>query len=102
MVRICKKFIIQISTFDKISFVECPEGRNISIYLPLNGIKPENVKIGNCKIFGCPIFIGRSQYSLVVTMDIYVFIEIRHIILIKWHYIEESYLGKNTQFYAWH
>ena len=42
-------------------------------------LKP-GAQIGNCQIFGLPIFQGRPKYSQVTTINMYLFIEIRHII----------------------
>ena len=35
-------------------------------------------KIGNCEIFGRPIFQGRTLYTLITTINIYLIIKIRH------------------------
>ena len=56
--------------------------------------------IGNCKIFGRPIFQGGPQYTRITTRNMYLLIEIMHNILVQCHgiYIEvkqNSYMFKN-------
>ena len=46
-------------------------------------------KIGNCKIFGHPIFQGRPQYNI-TTINMYLFSEMRDNTFIKCH---GSYIG---------
>ena len=47
-------------------------------------------KIGNCRIFGHPIFHGRPQYTQILNLNMYLLIGIRHNIFTKRHgsYIE--------------
>ena len=42
-------------------------------------------KIGICQIVGHPIFQGRPQFTKITTIDMYLFIEIRHNNLILHH-----------------
>ena len=42
-------------------------------------------KIGSCKIFGRPDFLGGSQYTHISTINMYKFIKIRHDIIKQCH-----------------
>ena len=42
-------------------------------------------KICSCKIFGRPNFYGGSQYTHILTINIYNFIKIRHDIIKQWY-----------------
>ena len=43
------------------------------------------LKIGNCKIFECPVFQRRPKYTLIPNMNMNLFIEIKHNNLIQCH-----------------
>ena len=59
-------------------------------YMYLVKISKFGTKIWNCKICGCPIVHGRSQYNKITAIDMYIYFLIKGNVHIQshWNYIE--------------